>query len=76
MLRWGMSKSSIGISAVPGKNGDAIDDEIAGSYEPTTNGSQDTEHEKRFVQRCATLSPTLALLRRARNAGLTIFSQR
>jgi light-regulated signal transduction histidine kinase (bacteriophytochrome) len=40
--------------------------------QPTTDGSQHAEHEERFGQRCTSLLPAFALLRRAWNARMTI----
>jgi hypothetical protein len=43
MLSRGMAKSGIGVSMAPGEDGDAINDEIAGANEPTTQSGQDRE---------------------------------
>ena len=43
MLGGSMAISSIGISAVPGEDGSAIDDEIAGPNKPTTDGGEHAE---------------------------------
>jgi hypothetical protein len=36
MLGWSMTKGSIGVGAVPGKDGNTVDDEITGTNEPMT----------------------------------------
>ena len=37
------ASGSIGVGAAPGQDGDAVDNEIAGTDEPTTDGRQDGE---------------------------------
>ncbi len=76
MLSWSMAKGSIGIGATPGEDGNAINDEIAGTKEPTTQSGQDREDKKRFRERCPCTIPALALLGRARDARMTISPKR
>jgi hypothetical protein len=40
-----MAKGGIRVGAVPGENGDAIDNKITGSDEPTADSGEDTENE-------------------------------
>src|SRR5258708_14972845 len=72
MLNWSMPISCIGIDATPSQNGDAIDDEIASSNQPTTDGGQDSQDKQCLRQRRASKLSALALLRRTRNAGMAI----
>lgn len=59
-----MAKSCIRVGAVPDKNGDTIDNEIAGEDSPTAEGGEDVEDKERLRQRRATKLAALALLRR------------
>ena len=72
MLSRGMAISRIGIGATPGQDGDAINDEIAGTNEPAAQRGENGEDKQRFRQWCPCTIPALPLLRRARNAGTTI----
>src|SRR6266567_7310805 len=58
MLSRSMAKSGIGVGAAPGEDGDAINDEIAGANEPTTQSGQDREDKECFRQRCPCAIPT------------------
>jgi hypothetical protein len=75
MLRRSMTKGGIRVSATPGEDRSAIDNQVTSANEPSTDGSQDTEHKKRFSQRCSTLLSTFALLRWARDTWTAIFAQ-
>jgi hypothetical protein len=70
------ASGSIRIGATPGEDGNAIDDEITGTNEPTTESGQDREDKKRFREWCPCALPALALLRRRRDAGTAILAQR
>src|SRR2546426_9110969 len=76
MLSRSMAKSGIGVGAAPSEDGDAINDEIAGANEPTTQSGQDREDKECFRQRCPCAIPTLPLLGRRRNASMAILAQR
>ena len=62
--------------STPSQNGSAIDNQIARTDEPMTQGGEHTEHEEGLGQWGA--SPLLAfpLLGRTGNAGTTILAQR
>jgi len=45
------ASGSIRVGAAPGEDGDAIDNEIASTNEPTTQSAQDREDKERFWQR-------------------------
>ena len=48
MLGGGMTESSIGVAAAPGQDGGAIDDEVAGTDQPSPDGPQHAQHEQRL----------------------------
>jgi hypothetical protein len=76
MLSGGMTNGSIGISALPSQDGSTIDDEVACANQPTANGRQHTQHEKRLWQRRSGEAGTLALLRGAGNTWVAMTIQR
>jgi hypothetical protein len=71
-----MPISGIRVSTTPGEDGSTIDDEIAGTNQPSTNGSQDAQHKERLWEWSGGLLSAFALLRRARNTWTAIFAQR
>ncbi len=75
MVSWGMAKGSIGIGAAPGKDGSAIDDEIASADEPSMQGQQHGQHEETFKERSPSGSQAFALLGGARDARATLSIQ-
>ena len=48
MLSWGMAKGGIRVGAAPGKDGSALDNQIAGANQSSTDGSQDAQDRERF----------------------------
>jgi hypothetical protein len=70
-----MPKGGIGVCAALGKERNAIDDEIAGTNEPTTKSGQDREDKHCLWERCSGLTPTFALPGGARDAGTAILAQ-
>ena len=76
MLGRSMAIGSIGVSATPGKDGSAINNQVAGPNEPTVQSDEDGEDKKRFRQRCSGTIAPLPLLRGARDAGTAILPQR
>jgi hypothetical protein len=75
MLSGSMTKGGIRVGSMPRQNGSTIDDQIASTDEPTTQGSEYTEHEEGFGQRGASLLSTFALLGRTGNTGTPILAQ-
>ena len=71
-----MTEGGIRIGAAPSEDRSTIDNQIAGANQPTTDGGQDAEDKERFRQRGSCLLATLALLRRAGDARVTIFPER
>ena len=49
MLSRGMTDSRIGIAAAPGQNGRTVDDQIARSDQPTTDGGPHRQEEERLI---------------------------
>src|SRR5258708_37980081 len=76
MLSRSMTEGGIRIGSSPSEDGSTINNQGAGTNQPTTDGGQDAEHEERFRQWGSGALPALALLRRARNAGVAILAQR
>jgi hypothetical protein len=76
MLSGGMTEGRIRVGSAPSEDGSAIDDQIAGPYQPTTQSSEHAEHKERLRQRRSSLLPAFPLLGGARNAPTAIFSQR
>ena len=56
------ASGSIGVGAAPGQVGDTVDNEIAGTEEPTTDGRQGGEDTQRFRQRGSCAISALPLL--------------
>src|SRR5258706_2762463 len=75
MLSGSMAKGGIGVSTAPGEDGNAIDDEIASTNEPTAQCSENGEDKQCFRQRCLGAIPPLPLLRGTRDAGTAILAQ-
>ena len=75
MLSGGMTDGGIGVGATPGKARGAIDDEVACSDQPTSDGTQDAEDEEHLGHRRSGGLSTLALLGGAGNAWLPITAQ-
>src|SRR5437763_13208159 len=76
MLSGSMTKGCIRVGSAPGEDGDAINDQIAGANEPTTQSSQHAEHKESLREWRSRLLPAFPLLRGTRNARTTIFAQR
>ena len=57
-----MAIGSIGVGATPGEDGSAIDNQVAGPNQPTTDGREDTEDKEGLWQWCCSLLPAFALL--------------
>jgi hypothetical protein len=60
---------------VPSEDRSTVDNQIAGTNQPTTNGGQDAEDEESFRQWGSCLFPALALRCWAGNAGMSIFAK-
>jgi hypothetical protein len=75
MMGRSMSKGGIRITASPSQNGSTVNDEIPGSNEPSSDGRENREHEKRLVHRGTSSVSTFTLLRWAWDAWLPIFAQ-
>ncbi len=72
----GMADGGIGVGSSPGQNGSAITDQITCADQPTLDGGQDAEHKERLADRGASPRSPLPLLGGARNAGLSVTTQR
>ena len=76
MLSGSMAKGGIGVSTAPGEDGNAIDDEIASTNEPTAQCSENGEDKQCFRQRCPGAISPLPLLRGARDVVTAILPKR
>lgn len=76
MLGRGMTDSGIGVGAVPGQDGGAIDDEVACPDQPTPDGGQHCENEERLRSRRSGSLATLALLGGTGNAWPPVMTSR
>src|SRR6266568_4142590 len=68
MLGWGMTDSGIGVSAAPGQDGSAIDDQITCPDQPTPQGRQHAQDEECLGSRRSGSLTALALLGGTGNA--------
>src|SRR6266581_3770483 len=68
MVSGSMAEGGIRITASPSQKGSAVNDQITGSNEPSSDGMQHREHEERLIQRSSCCAATFTLLRRTRNA--------
>src|SRR5258708_28350176 len=75
MVSGSMAKGGIGITASPGQDGSAINDEITSSDESRLDCMQDSQHKERLIQGCTGCVATFALLGFARNAELSLLVQ-
>src|SRR5260221_13845764 len=75
MLSGSMAKGGIGVSTAPGEDGNAIDDEIASTNEPTAQCSENGEDKQCFRQRCPGAISPLQLLRGKRDGRTAILAQ-
>src|SRR5258708_5475895 len=76
MLSRSMPIGRIRVSAMPSEKRNTINDQIAGPNQPTAESGEHAENEQCLRQRRATELAALALLRRTRNARMTIFVER
>src|SRR5437764_6932285 len=75
MVSGSMAKGGIGITASPGQDRSAVNDEITCPDEPRSQSIDNGEHEEGFMQRGSGGMATFALLGFARNTGLSLFVQ-
>ncbi len=68
MLSRSMADSRIGIAAAPGQNGGTVDNQIARSDQPTTDGGLHRQAEERLRHRRSSAVSAFPLLRGAGNA--------
>lgn len=68
MLSRGMTDSRIGVAATPGQNGRTVDDQIARSDQPTTDGGSYCQEEERLCHRRSSAVSAFPLLGDAGNA--------
>src|SRR6266568_4277301 len=68
MLGWGMTDSGVGVSAAPGQDGSAIDDQITCPDQPTPQGRQHAQDEECLGSRRSGSLTALALLGGTGNA--------
>jgi len=64
MVRRSVTGGRIGVRSAPDQDGSAIDDQIAGSDEPSTYGTPDGEHEEGLKRRRSCRLPAFAQLGR------------
>ena len=76
MMSRSVPKGSIRITASPGEDGSAVNDEIAGSDKSSSDGLQNGEHEERLVRRSTSGVTAFTLLRFTRDTDVSIFAQR
>ena len=73
MVSGSVPEGGIRITASPGENGSAVNDEIASSDESSSESLQNDQHKKGLMERRSSGMATFALLGFARNAELSLF---